>query len=113
MILADEVYDKVLYDGVKHTAIGSLSEDVLTLTFNWVVANGDNILFAAVQQALAEQHAASQGAANYSTLINTATTAFYSDLYFWVNLLGLLLQAFVAWTRRRAAPRFRRASSRP
>ena len=22
MILADEVYDKVLYDGVKHTAIG-------------------------------------------------------------------------------------------
>src|SRR6059058_934838 len=26
VILADEVYDKVLYDGVKHTAIGSLSE---------------------------------------------------------------------------------------
>jgi alanine-synthesizing transaminase len=34
VILADEVYDKVLYDGVKHTAIGSLSTDVLTLTFN-------------------------------------------------------------------------------
>ena len=34
VILADEVYDKVLYDGVKHTAIASLSEDVLTLTFN-------------------------------------------------------------------------------
>ena len=34
VIFADEVYDKVLYDGVKHTAIGSLSEDVLTLTFN-------------------------------------------------------------------------------
>lgn len=55
VILADEVYDKVLYDGVKHTAIGSLSEDVLTLTFNslsksyrscgyragWVVVSGD------------------------------------------------------------------------
>ncbi|MCB1685290.1 MAG: hypothetical protein R3E82_18955 [Pseudomonadales bacterium] len=68
---------------------------LLTLTFNWVVANGDNILFAAVQQALAEQHAAAQGTAGYSTLINTATTAFYGDLYFWVNLLGLLLQAFV------------------
>ncbi len=34
VILADEVYDKVLYDGVIHTAIASLSTDVLTLTFN-------------------------------------------------------------------------------
>jgi alanine-synthesizing transaminase len=34
VILADEVYDKVLYDGVKHTALASLSTDVLTLTFN-------------------------------------------------------------------------------
>jgi alanine-synthesizing transaminase len=34
VILADEVYDKVLYDGVKHTPIASLSDDVLTLTFN-------------------------------------------------------------------------------
>jgi len=55
VILADEVYDKVLYDGVKHTAIGSLSQDVLTLTFNslsksyrscgyragWMVVSGD------------------------------------------------------------------------
>ncbi|MFC5608034.1 pyridoxal phosphate-dependent aminotransferase [Variovorax soli] len=55
VILADEVYDKVLYDGVKHTALGSLSSDVLTLTFNslsksyrscgyragWLVVSGD------------------------------------------------------------------------
>ncbi len=34
VILADEVYDKVLYDGVTHTAMASLSTDVLTLTFN-------------------------------------------------------------------------------
>ena len=34
VIFADEVYDKVLYDGVRHTAIASLSTDVLTLTFN-------------------------------------------------------------------------------
>jgi alanine-synthesizing transaminase len=34
VIMADEVYDKVLYDGVKHTAMASLSSDVLTLTFN-------------------------------------------------------------------------------
>jgi alanine-synthesizing transaminase len=55
IIFADEVYDKVLYDDVKHTPIGSLSEDVLTLTFNslsksyrscgyragWLVVSGD------------------------------------------------------------------------
>jgi alanine-synthesizing transaminase len=34
VIYADEVYDKVLYDDARHTAMGSLSEDVLTLTFN-------------------------------------------------------------------------------
>ncbi|MEY4363248.1 MAG: hypothetical protein RLZZ24_600 [Pseudomonadota bacterium] len=34
VIFADEVYDKVLFDGVTHTPIASLSEDVLTLTFN-------------------------------------------------------------------------------
>ena len=34
VILADEVYDKVLYDGIKHTAMASMSHDVLTLTFN-------------------------------------------------------------------------------
>jgi alanine-synthesizing transaminase len=55
VIFADEVYDKVLYDGAKHTAMASLSEDVLTLTFNslsksyrscgyragWLVVSGD------------------------------------------------------------------------
>ena len=34
VLFADEVYDKVLYDGARHTAIASLSQDVLTLTFN-------------------------------------------------------------------------------
>ena len=55
VIFADEVYDKVLYDGARHTALASLSEDVLTLTFNslsksyrscgyragWMVVSGD------------------------------------------------------------------------
>ena len=55
VILADEVYDKVLYDGNRHTAMASLSQDVLTLTFNslsksyrscgyragWLVVSGD------------------------------------------------------------------------
>jgi len=55
VIFADEVYDKVLYDGVKHTPLASLSQDVVTLTFNslsksyrscgyragWMVISGD------------------------------------------------------------------------
>ncbi len=34
VLLVDEVYDKVLYEGARHTAMASLSTDVLTLTFN-------------------------------------------------------------------------------
>lgn len=34
IILADEIYDKILYDGAKHIPLGSLSEDILTLTMN-------------------------------------------------------------------------------
>lgn len=34
VLLADEIYDKILYDGATHTPLGSLSEDVLTLTMN-------------------------------------------------------------------------------
>jgi alanine-synthesizing transaminase len=58
VIMADEVYDKVLYDGIKHTAMASLSTDVLTLTFNslsksyrscgyragWMVVTGDKTI---------------------------------------------------------------------
>lgn len=55
VIYADEVYDRVLYEGAKHTSIASLSEDVLTITFNslsknyracgyragWMIVSGD------------------------------------------------------------------------
>ena len=55
IILADEIYDKTLYDGQVHTSIAALSDDVLTLTFNglsknyrscgyragWMVVSGD------------------------------------------------------------------------
>ena len=34
IIFADEIYDKVLYDGNKHTSIASLADDVLFVTFN-------------------------------------------------------------------------------
>lgn len=34
IIFADEIYDKVLYDGATHTSIATLAEDVLMVTFN-------------------------------------------------------------------------------
>lgn len=68
----------------------------LVLLFNWVVASGDNILFAAVQDALADDLVgAGHSPEAYARALKDATTAFYGDLYFWVNLIGLLLQAFV------------------
>jgi len=55
IVYADEIYDKVLYDGVQHTSIASLADDVLFVTFNglsknyraagyragWLVVSGD------------------------------------------------------------------------
>ena len=55
IIFADEVYDKVLYDGRQHTSIAALAEDVRMVTFNslsknyrscgyragWLVVSGD------------------------------------------------------------------------
>ena len=34
VLCADEIYDKILYDGNQHVLASSLSDDVLTLTFN-------------------------------------------------------------------------------
>lgn len=39
IIYADEIYDKVLYDGATHTSIASLAEDVLFVTFNGLSKN--------------------------------------------------------------------------
>ena len=39
IILADEIYDKTLFDGNVHTSIASLADDVLCLTFNGLSKN--------------------------------------------------------------------------
>ncbi len=55
IVFADEIYDKTLYDGNKHTSLASLADDVLFVTFNglsknyrscgyragWMVVSGD------------------------------------------------------------------------
>lgn len=33
IIFSDEIYDKILYDGAKHTSIATLADDILFLTF--------------------------------------------------------------------------------
>ena len=55
IVYADEIYDKVLYDGATHTSLASLADDVLIVTFNglsknyracgyrsgWLIVSGD------------------------------------------------------------------------
>lgn len=39
IVYADEIYDKVLFDGVIHTSVASLADDVLIVTFNGLSKN--------------------------------------------------------------------------
>ncbi|MGM0569580.1 pyridoxal phosphate-dependent aminotransferase [Marinobacter sp.] len=39
IILSDEIYDKILYDGVEHVSTASLADDVLFFTFNGLSKN--------------------------------------------------------------------------
>jgi alanine-synthesizing transaminase len=39
IVFADEIYDKVLYDGAKHVSIASLADDILFITFNGLSKN--------------------------------------------------------------------------
>ena len=75
-----------------------LATAIMMMVFNWVVASGDNVLFGLVQEVLEEDLATGgtvAGTPEFSRLLKDATTAFYGDLYFWINLIGLFLQAFI------------------
>jgi AAA family ATP:ADP antiporter len=71
---------------------------LLTLLSNWVNTNGENLLFQVVQENLASQ-AAQQGIFDSNAVLvftRDATTAFYGNFFFWVNVVALLLQSLVA-----------------
>ena len=75
-----------------------LAAAVVTLLANWVNTNGENLLFRVVQETLARQ-APEQGVTDSFAVLEftrNGTTIFYGDFYFWVNIVALLLQAFVA-----------------
>jgi AAA family ATP:ADP antiporter len=71
---------------------------VITLLLSWVNTNGENLLFRVVQEFLKEQ-ALKENISDSNALIiftRDGTTAFYGDFFFWVNIMALILQAFVA-----------------
>jgi AAA family ATP:ADP antiporter len=89
----------------KHSAISIVFSSrfliaiaAITLLLSWVNTNGENLLFRVVQEFLTGD-ALKKGVSNADTLllfIRDGTTAFYGNFYFWVNIVALLLQAFVA-----------------
>lgn len=71
---------------------------VVTLLLSWVNTNGENLLFRVIQDSL-KGEALSQGITDADALLRftrDATTSFYGNFFFWVNIMALLLQAFVA-----------------
>lgn len=69
---------------------------LMIMVFTWVVTSGDNILFGIVQEALAEDLVdLSNDPKAFNLALQESTAAFYGDLYFWINLITLILQAFV------------------
>ncbi len=71
---------------------------LVAMLTNWVNTNGENLLFGVIQESLATD-AQTQGIVGEDSVlafVRDGTTAFYGNFYFWVNVIALLLQAFVA-----------------
>lgn len=71
---------------------------LIAMLSNWVNTNGENLLFKVIQESL-ENDAQVQGVTGDDSIvafIRDGTTAFYGNFFFWVNIVALLLQAFVA-----------------
>jgi len=67
----------------------------LSLLFSWVNSNGENVLYRVVQDTVeAECHDTGiTDAAAVARFVKDKTTAFYGNLYLWVNITALLIQA--------------------
>jgi len=71
---------------------------LVVLLSNWVNTNGENLLFRVIQDGLAQQAAAQGITSEGATIqfVRTHTTLFYADFFFWVNVVALFSQAFLA-----------------
>jgi AAA family ATP:ADP antiporter len=70
----------------------------MILVLNWVNTNGENSLFGAVQELVSKDIAdkgLTDGAAK-DAFVADQTTQFYGNFQFWVNLVGLVMQSFLA-----------------
>ncbi len=75
-----------------------LAVAAITVVLNWVNTNGENLLFAVLQEDLAERAAAAgiTGEVALRDFTKSETNIFYGDFFMVVNSVALLLQAFVA-----------------
>src|SRR5262249_20008345 len=62
---------------------------------NWVITNGDNLLFRVLQETLRSE-VATRGIAGGRAYVGPATTALYGESFFWINVGALIAQAFLA-----------------
>ncbi len=89
-----------IWSGAKLVLISKflLLAALVTLLTNWVNTNGENLLFRVIQESLTAQAQVAGVTGERETLefIRDGTTAFYGNFFFWVNIVALLLQAFVA-----------------
>lgn len=87
-----KVFDLVLRN---HFLLGVA---MITLFLNWINSNGENLLFRVVNEVLS-QEAMAQSIIQPDLLrnfIQRGITEFYGQFFFWVNLVALFLQSFVA-----------------
>ena len=71
---------------------------LVVMLANWVNTNGENLLFRVIQDGLSQQ-AMDQGIVGKGATIafvRDNTTMFYADFFFWVNVVALVSQAFLA-----------------
>ena len=71
---------------------------LVAMLTNWVNTNGENLLFSVIQESLMNdaQVQGITGEDASEAFIKDGITIFYGNFYFWVNVVALLLQAFVA-----------------
>ena len=98
--ISDQPEKASIWNGARLVLISRflLLAALVTIFTNWVNTNGENLLFRVIQEALAVQ-AQEQGIADGPAMqefTRDGTTAFYGNFFFWVNIMALLLQAFVA-----------------
>jgi AAA family ATP:ADP antiporter len=75
-----------------------LAAAVVTLLLNWVNTNGENLMYSVLNEFLNSQvvEQGIEGERAVDEFIKSGTTAFYGNLFFWVNILALALQSVVA-----------------